>query len=143
MSWKSSYRPSEPLPKSTGETPYNLVYGFEAMASVEMVVMHRVKYFNEEKNNDERCLKLDLTNERRWALEDTQGKMCISTTWYYNRQVLACQFFVKENVFRRNKFAHQDKIQKLSPKWEEPYKVATIAHPNTYVLEDMQGTHRP
>lgn len=45
-------------------------------------------------------------------------------------------------VLRRIESAHQDWIDKLSPKWEGPYKVVIIAHPNTYVLEDMHGAEK-
>lgn len=45
---------------------------------------------------------------------------------------------VGEIVWRRNEFAHQDNINNLFPKWEDPYKVITIAYPHAYVVEDMQ-----
>lgn len=32
----------------------------------------------------------------------------------------------------KNQFAHQDRMNKLSPKWEGP-------HPNAYILEDEEG----
>lgn len=41
-------------------------------------------------------------------------------------------------VLRQNEFAHQDKINKLSLKCEDPYKVVPIAHPNAYILKDME-----
>lgn len=44
-----------------------------------------------------------------------------------------------EMVLRRNEFSHQDMINKRSPKWEGPYKVVTITHPNAYILKHMQG----
>lgn len=80
-----------------------------------------------------------MTDEKHWASEETQDRMRLATTKYYNRRVLTHQFFVEEMVLRRNEFAHQDKMDKLSPKWEKPYNVVAIAHPNAYVLEDMQG----
>lgn len=39
---------------------------------------------------------------------------------------------------RRIRSAHQDMMNKLSPKWEGPYVVVVIPHPNTYVLKDEE-----
>lgn len=39
----------------------------------------------------------------------------------------------------RSEFDHQDRMNKLSPMWEGPYKVIVIPYPNAYVLEDEYG----
>lgn len=71
------------------------------------------------------------------GIRRTHVKMRLETARYYNRRFLIRRFFVGKMVLRRNEFTHQDKIDKSSLKWERPYKVVAIAHPNTYVLEDM------
>lgn len=125
--------------KSTGKTPFCLLYRSEEVAHVKIIVStHKLQHFKIKINDDERRLGLGIADERRWASEETQGRMRLAMTRYYNRQVLARQFFVGEMVLRRNEFTHHDMINKLSPKWE-PYKVVVIVHPKSYVLKDMQG----
>lgn len=80
-----------------------------------------------------------MADEKRWVSDERHAKMSLATTRYYNRRVFARQFLVGEMALRRNEFAHQDMIGKLSPKWEGPYKVIAIEHPNTYVVKDMHG----
>lgn len=56
--------------------------------------------------------------------------MQIDTTIYYNQGVSTRQFFVGEMVWRMNEIAHQVRINKLCLKWERPYKLVIILHPN-------------
>lgn len=80
---------------ATEETPFKLVYGSENVAPTEIVVAsHRVEHFEETTNNDELLLELDLVDEKRWASEQLQTKMCLATAQYYKKLVLSRQFFV-------------------------------------------------
>lgn len=50
----------------TGETPYALVYGSEAVAPAELVLpTYRIETFEESRNNHARALDIDLLEERR------------------------------------------------------------------------------
>ncbi|XP_071728473.1 uncharacterized protein [Rutidosis leptorrhynchoides] len=52
--------------KSTGETPFSLVYGSEAVILAEIrVPTHRVANFDEEANGEALCENLNLMEERR------------------------------------------------------------------------------
>lgn len=69
-------------------------------------------------------------------------KICIAIVDYYNRRVLAHHFLLvvggRGMLWRKkNEFMLQENINKLSPKWEWPYKVVVIQLPSVYVLEDM------
>lgn len=78
----------------TGETNIITVYGSEKMVPVEIAAAsHQVKYFDTILNNVEWQLELYLVDERRLASEEIQGKMCITIAHYYNRRVLARQFW--------------------------------------------------
>lgn len=67
--------------------------------------------------------------------------MRIAISQYYNHQVFTRQFFMGGGgmVWRMNEFAHQDKINKMSLKWEGSYIVVDIEHLHDYVLKGKQG----
>lgn len=91
--------------KVTGETLFRLVYGSEAVFPIEIAVTsHRFKHLEATKNDDQRCLELDLVDEKRRVSEQTQGKMRLATAQYYNRRVSSRQLFMGEKVWRRNEF---------------------------------------
>lgn len=46
---------------------------------------------------------------------------------------------VQERVWIINEFKLQDRLNKVSAKWEGPYKVFAISHPSAYILEDEGG----
>ncbi|XP_071718757.1 uncharacterized protein [Rutidosis leptorrhynchoides] len=74
--------------KSTGETPFSLVYGSEAMIPVEILVpTHRVTNFDETTNNDALCENLNFVEERRLmaAIKEANNKQQIAK--YYNKKV--------------------------------------------------------
>ncbi|XP_071726006.1 uncharacterized protein [Rutidosis leptorrhynchoides] len=83
--------------KSTGKTPFNLVYGSEAMIPAEIFVpIRRVANFVETANNDTLCENLNFLEERRSmaALKEANNKQQIVK--YYNKKVRALAFDVGE-----------------------------------------------
>ncbi|XP_071699825.1 uncharacterized protein [Rutidosis leptorrhynchoides] len=99
------------MPKrSTGKTPFSLVYGTEAVIPAEIRVP------------TQRVLAFDIEN----------AKQCIGK--YYNKRVRHVQFKEVDLVLRDNEASRQVKQGKLMPRWEGPYKVLR-AHPNgSYTL---------
>ncbi|GAA0144586.1 hypothetical protein LIER_35963 [Lithospermum erythrorhizon] len=57
----------------------------------------------------------------------------------YNRQVKNKQFKVGDLVLRLYSVNHPRTKDKLSPKWEGPYRISRILGPGTYELEKMNG----
>ena len=50
----------------TGETPFKLAYGSEAVIPAEVhIAKHRVKRYQDEDNEEQLCLNLDLIDEVR------------------------------------------------------------------------------
>lgn len=76
-------------PKNVNEaTPFGRGYGSEAVAPTKITVaFHRVKHSETVTNYDQKHLKLDLVDEKRYAHEQMQGIMCLTTTRYYNRRL--------------------------------------------------------
>ncbi|XP_071699639.1 uncharacterized protein [Rutidosis leptorrhynchoides] len=67
--------------KSTGETPFSLVYGSEAMIPAEFFIpSHRVANFDESANEDDICENLNFIEERRLmaAIREANNKQLIA-----------------------------------------------------------------
>ena len=63
-----AYRTTARTP--TGETPFQLAYGSEAVILAEVVLTsYRVENYNKDKNKEAMCLQLDLVDEVRAAAE--------------------------------------------------------------------------
>ncbi|XP_071728336.1 uncharacterized protein [Rutidosis leptorrhynchoides] len=74
--------------KSTGEIPFSLVYGSEAVIPTEILVpTHRVANFDEEENDDALGKNLNFIEERRLmaAIREANNKQQIAK--YYNKRV--------------------------------------------------------
>ena len=130
---------------STGETPFSMVYGAEALIPVEIgEPSTRYDQATEESNNEEMRVSLDLLEGRREAalIRMAEQKQVIER--YYNRKARLRFFkigdFVLKKVFQSTKVANSGK---LSPTWEGPYKVRGIAGKGAYQLETMDGKVLP
>jgi hypothetical protein len=74
--------------RSTGETPFGMVYGSEAVSPTEIkATSYRVETFSESQNDLERRMDLDLAESKRRASEAVQEKMKLATARYYNKKV--------------------------------------------------------
>ncbi|XP_070042991.1 uncharacterized protein [Nicotiana tomentosiformis] len=130
---------------STGETPFSVVYGTEALIPVEIgEPSMRYTHTSEETNEEELRVNLDLTEERREAtlIRMTAQKQMIEQ--YYNKKANLSYFkigdFVLRKVFRSTKTANAGK---LGPNWEDPYRVRGISGKEAYELETMDGKVLP
>ncbi|XP_071718919.1 uncharacterized protein [Rutidosis leptorrhynchoides] len=102
--------------KSTGETPFSLVYGSEEVIPAEILVpMHRVTNFEEEANDDALGENLNFIEERRLiaAIREANNKQQIAK--YYNKRVCALSFDIGEWVTRNNDASRAEKLGKLGP----------------------------
>ncbi|XP_070004516.1 uncharacterized protein [Nicotiana sylvestris] len=130
---------------STGETPFSLVYGVEALIPVEIgEPSTRFEQGTEESNSEEMQFNLDLLEGRR---EDALIRMAAQKQVierYYNRRARLRFFkigdFVLKKVFQSMKAANSGK---LSPTWEGAYRVRDIAGKGAYELETMDGKILP
>nr|GFA33619.1 reverse transcriptase domain-containing protein [Tanacetum cinerariifolium] len=87
---------------STGDTPFSLVYGTEAVipAEIGMPTIHTVEV-NVATNDDERLIDLDLLEERRKRAAICEAKAKSKMKGYYDAKVRGLSFrpgdFVREN----------------------------------------------
>ncbi|GAA0154466.1 hypothetical protein LIER_12438 [Lithospermum erythrorhizon] len=121
---------------ATGETPFSLVFGTEAVVPVEVCFPNiRQICFDEEKN--EECIRecLDFTDELRDHALYRMQRYKHMTTQFYNRRVKIWQLSVGNLVLRLFKASKPKKQDKLNSKWEGPYRIRRVIGPGTYELE--------
>ena len=73
---------------ATGETPFALAFGHEAVVPVEIgTTTHRTDHFDEKENNDQMCLNLDLLTEKREQASKRAAIYQQRIARYYNQKV--------------------------------------------------------
>ena len=133
------------MPKtSTGETPFSLVYGSEAVIPAE-VSLPSPRMLQKEKalTEDQRRLDLDLLEERREQAALREAKYKQQLEKYYNKRVRICTFVPGDFVLRDNEASNAEKPGKLAPKWEGPYVVHTVLGKGAYTLKRLDGSIVP
>jgi len=128
--------------RSTGETPFSLVYGMEAVVPAELNVpgLRRTEApLNEEENSAMLDDSLDTINEKRdQALIRIQNYQH-ATARYYNSKVKIRPFFVGDYVLKRvfdNK--KEEGAGKLGNNWKGPYIVTEVVRNGVYRLKDLE-----
>jgi hypothetical protein len=124
--------------KPTGETPFFLVYGAEAVLPTDVKFWSpRVLAFNEVRQED-------LIKDRLLQLEEARCQAALRATRYqqglrryHSRHVRARTLEVGDLVLRR--ILSREGLHKLSPMWEGPFKVTHIARPGSARLETAEG----
>ncbi|KAL0451607.1 UNVERIFIED_CONTAM: hypothetical protein Slati_1138800 [Sesamum latifolium] len=127
---------------STGESPFSLVYGTEAIIPAELgIPSHRVMNFSEECNGNLLRENLDLIEELREKafLRIQRYKNIMINS--YNKRVKSRSFQVGDLVLRRADALKP--IDKLDPTWEGPYKVTSVIGKGAYELKDPEGRPLP
>ncbi|XP_070054204.1 uncharacterized protein [Nicotiana tomentosiformis] len=130
---------------TTGETPFSLVYGSEALKPVEMgEPSTRFTLATEESNDEELRTNLDLLEQRREEALIRMAAQKQIIERYYNQKAHLRYFkigdFVLKKIFQSTKTTVAGK---LNPNWEGPYKVRGIAGKGAYELETMDGKVLP
>ena len=129
----------------TGETPFRLTYGSEAVIPAEVrLTSYRVHNHDESRNDETMRLQLDLIDEVRSAAEQRLTRYQDRMARHYNSQVRHRDFQVGDLVLRKVMGATRDPTQgKLDPNWEGPYRVTSWKRKGTYHLETTDGKKLP
>ncbi|XP_050876397.1 uncharacterized protein LOC127080113 [Lathyrus oleraceus] len=124
---------------TTGETPFRLTYGTEAVIPVEIRAPTRrtEEPLDEEMNDETLRAELDLVEEIRSeaALRETTLKQKIALR--HDAKVIKREFQVGTLVLRRNQ--KNPREGKLAANWEGPYRVRDKTSNGAYYLENLQG----
>ncbi|XP_057418919.1 uncharacterized protein LOC130713140 [Lotus japonicus] len=130
------------LQSTTGETPFKLTYGVDAMIPVEVQdVTFRVATYNEEHNDMNRLVDLNLADETQAEVRLRQAVVKQMSERRYNTRVVPRQMEAGDLVLRRKTRGPYD--SKLSPNWEGPYKIRRELGQGAYHLEELSGRRIP
>ena len=93
----------------TGETPFRLTYGTEAVIPVEVgVTSIKREVFNEESNDDHLRINLDCLDEVRDKVSSRMMKYQQKMAKYYNKRVKLRQLDIGDLVLRKVTTATKD-----------------------------------
>ena len=132
-----AYRTTARTP--TGETPFRLTYGANAVIPAEVsLTNYRVQNYMEDKNEAAMRLQLDLVDEDRATAEQRLARYQDLMSKHYNAKVRHRDFQIGDLVLQKVMGAAKDLSQgKLGPNWEGPYRITSWQRKDTYHLETM------
>ncbi|XP_064986960.1 uncharacterized protein LOC135625801 [Musa acuminata AAA Group] len=130
---------------ATGESPYSLTFGTEAVLLPEVVIATlRTRSYDEEVSNEGLGASLDILEEQRANahLKALSYQRAVVRT--YNRKVRPRPIKLGDLVLRRAEVSDPTRARgKLAPKWEGPYRVVEVVRPGTYRLTTINGSTLP
>nr|ABF93727.1 retrotransposon protein, putative, Ty3-gypsy subclass [Oryza sativa Japonica Group] len=127
------------LSRATGQSPFFLVYGAEAMFPCEVEFESlRFQNFNEERYEEGRVDDINRLEEAREAALIQPTRYLQGLRRYHNRNVRSRVFLVGDLVLRKIQTT-QDR-HKLSPLWEGPFIIAEVTRPGSYRLKREDDT---
>ena len=108
--------------RATGETPFSLVYGVEAVLPTELTYRSpRVLSYDELEQEQLRQDDATLLEEDRLRAAVTAARYQQALRRYHSRKVRSRSFEEGDLVLRHVQSAKNS--NKLTPKWEGPYRV--------------------
>jgi len=130
---------------ATKVSPYQLVYGHEAILPWEIRLGSRRVTFQDQLTADDYAALMkdelqDLARHRLNALINIEANKARVGRWY-NKKVKAKTFDQGDLVWKLVlPIGTKDpKFGKWSPTWEGPYKISRCVPGNTYILETLEG----
>ncbi|XP_077251974.1 uncharacterized protein LOC143891236 [Tasmannia lanceolata] len=132
-----AYRTTPRTP--TGESPFNLSFGTEAVIPVDIgTPSPRVTSFNEQLNSDGLRANLDLLEEIREESRIRVAAYKQRVSNYHDSKIRPREFRTGDLVLKRAAVSLPMKVGKLSPTWEGPYRVKEVICPGSYKLETLE-----
>ena len=130
------------LSRSTGVSPYFLVYGSEAILSADIAFRApRVEHYDEEQAAAVRTEDVDRAEEERLITCVRTAKYLEVLRRYYSHNVKGRSFTIGDLVLRRKQ--RTEGLHKLSSPWEGPYVVKEVTRLGSYRLCDLDGINVP
>nr|XP_025640917.1 uncharacterized protein LOC112735606 [Arachis hypogaea] len=133
------------IQSATGETPFKLVYGAEALIPVEVSIPTiRTDLYNQPNNQQARLAELDLAEEERdiSAIKQRARKRYLEQR--HHKRVVHRFFNNGDLVLRRTEDARKPSSHgKLAANWEGPFRVLQNLGKGAYKLETLGGEQLP
>ena len=126
---------------ATGETPFKLAYGSEAVIPAEVhMASHRVIKYRDEDNEEQLRLNLDLLDEVRTNARQRTARYKNLMARQYDVMVKPRRFNIGDLVLKRVSLTTRNPAhEKLGLNWEGPYKVINCKIQGSYYLETLDG----
>jgi hypothetical protein len=132
--WGLRTQPSKP----TGQSPYFLVYGSEAILPADVIWNSpAVEHYDEGVSEDSRRVDIDSLEEAHCAALVQSARYLEGIRRYHDRNVKERPFNVGDLVLRR--IQNTEGLHKLSSPWEGPFTVAKVTGPGSYRLQTLEG----
>jgi hypothetical protein len=132
--WGLRTQPSKP----TGQSPYFLVYGSEAILPANVMWdSPAVEQYDEGISEDSRRVDIDGLKEARCAALVQSARYHEGIRRYHDRNVKERSFNVGDLVLRR--IQNTEGLHKLSSPWEGPFTVAKVTGPGSCRLQTLEG----
>ncbi|RDX97493.1 Tf2-9, partial [Mucuna pruriens] len=127
---------------TTGETPFRLTYGSEAMIPVEIgEPSPRTTLFEPTVNEEELRANLDLLQEVREIAHVKEYAAKARVARKYDQKVIYRDFEVGDIVLRKTTLGAEK--NKLTPKWEGPFRIIERVGKGAYRLEHLDRRRIP
>jgi hypothetical protein len=124
--------------KLTGQSPYFLVYGSEAILPADVMwESPTVEQYDEGISEDSRRVDIDGLEEARCASLVQSARYLEGIRRYHDCNIKERSFNVGDLVLRR--IQNTDILHKLSSPWEGPFTVAKVIRPGSYRLQTLEG----
>jgi hypothetical protein len=128
------------ISRSTGFTPFKLLFGDEAITPEEAKTGSIRKAASAEDEADYHMAKDTIEGTRLQAMQNINKYQAETIKWR-DRKVQLKNIKPGHSVLQR--VANPDTIGKLQLKWEEPFLVVSLSRPGSYRLKDMDGNDIP
>jgi hypothetical protein len=124
--------------KPTGQSPYFLVYSFEAILPAGVMWdSPTVEQYDEGISEDSRRVDIDGLEEAHCAALVQSARYLEGIRRYHDRNVKERSFNVGDLVLRR--IQNMEGLHKLSSPWEGPFSIAKVTGPGSYCLQTLEG----
>jgi hypothetical protein len=132
--WGLCTQPSKPM----GQSPYFLVYGFEAILPADVMWdSPAVEQYDKGISEDSRRVDIDGLEEACCATHVQSARYLEGIRRYHDRNVKERSFNVGDLILRR--IQNTEGIHKLSSPWEGPFTIAKVTGPGSYRLQTLEG----
>jgi hypothetical protein len=136
--WGNRTTPS----RAMGESPFFLVYGAEACVPPEITMGSlRVQAFDEDSQEQQRHQDTDLVDEWRWRAVVRNAQYNQALWCYHQRFMHSRELRVGDLVLWQ--ILNRERLHKLSPSWEGPFKVTNVCRPGSVRLATEEGMQLP
>ena len=133
--------------RSTGETPFALAYGMEAVIPLEIgLPTLKTELVESNTNNAVLARDLDLVEEKRERAAIRMASYRSQLSRAYNKNVNSRSFTLGDLVLRRVLGSAKNPAHgKLGANWEGPFRVSRVGGSGYYDLEtlDQKAVPRP